>query len=177
MKKKFVITFFVGIILLVILFGVYHEYHHISGSTRYEVQKQIEELEGKQYVDKVILTQDCQKHEIQIRESKEIQLVVDKICPWNSRMPQEDLDGNRLSTTHMITIYGCQVVMTRYAVVDDVAVPDSETYKYINYTAYEDRDLNSIANVVVDADTRECVYSDDQEYFENIYEHIEKQYR
>lgn len=172
MNKKIIISFLIGMLVFGIVFQVNQKYHHIGGATRHEILKQIEEIEGNQYVDKVILARDYQKHEIQIRESKKIQLVVDKICPWDSSMPREDLEGNLLSKTHMITVYGCQVVITRYAVVDEVVVPDSKTNKYINYTAYEDRDLNSVANVVVNLDTRECIYSDTQEYFENIYEHI-----
>lgn len=176
MNKKIIISFLIGMLVFGIVFQVNQKYHHIGGATRHEILKQIEEIEGNQYVDKVILAQDYQKHEIQIRESKKIQLVVDKISPWDSSMPREDLEGNLLSKTHMITVYECQVVITRYAVVDEVVVPDSKTNKYINYTAYEDRDLNSVANVVVNLDTRECIYSDTQEYFENIYEHIKKQY-
>lgn len=170
MKK--IMRIIISLLIIVTVIGVgkkiYQEYHYISGPAKWHMLQQIEAVEGECYKEKCIATQRVDQIEIRIQEDMEVQFSVDKIRSWDESMPDKDVDGVPLSKANMISVYECRIDIVRYATVDGIIVPDSETHKYITYTAYEDRDLSSGAGTLVDLTTRECTFSDTEDYFEDV---------
>ena len=166
MKKK--IAKIISLIVTVMLIGMFTlDKTHYSGSAGADLKEGLTAIYGETYVGKEIAAFDIDGQKIPIYEDMAIDIRPADYITLSPSLQTMLGQNDR---------YHCQVMITRYAMIEGKEEKQAKTSKIIQYMGYDDGDPNSIKRAWLEENSLKIVYDDDENSFENFSQMIKGSY-